>query len=322
MQHNMLYELRVLTGLHRGAALPLSGEQWSIGSSSDADLALYDTGIKGRHCMLQLVDSNWSLTGQEGIVTDNEGHRVEAISTLKPDTPFSLNGVWLSVVSANTDWPEDETVSAELASPAPDEPSNSAQDTPQLLSLNALRDETAPAQQRRQRPPLIASLLLISGLALFLGILFWAFNRQEPIPAAPPPAAKVVLADAQAVRKVILNMLQQRDLQNRITLTEEPGKLLLNGDFAADDLLQVTERMLLRFERQYQSPIRVQSALPVAKPVLPFTVTQISNGRLPHVVTDDGRRLFLGDEIDGVRLVEINDRQVIFEGDRRVELSW
>jgi type III secretion protein D len=328
MQNNMLYELRVLTGLHRGAALPLSGAEWSIGSSSDADLALYDTGIKNRHCLLRLVDSTWSLTGQEGAVTDNEGHRVDAISTLQPDTPFALNGVWLSVVSANTDWPEDETLTAEQAPPASDTPSivseqpDGSLEQPELLAMSAQRDETAHAQPRRQPPSLIASLLLISGLALFLGILLWAFNRQEPVPAAPPPAAKVVLADSQEVRKVILKMLQQRDLQNRITLTEEPGKIFLHGNFAEDDLLQLTERMLLRFERQYQSPIRVQSALPVATPILPFTVAQISNGRLAHIVTNDGRRLFLGDEIDGMRLVEINDNRVIFEGDRRVELSW
>ncbi|WLG48091.1 FHA domain-containing protein [Pseudomonas sp. FP1742] len=322
----MLYELRVLTGLHRGAALPLSGAEWSIGSSSDADLALYDTGIKHRHCLLRLVDSTWSLTGQEGVVTDNEGHRVEAIATLQPDTPFALNGVWLSVVSANTDWLEDETVTAEQA--PPDKPTivseqpDGSQEQPELLSMNAQRDETTYPQPRRQPPSLIASVLMISGLALFLGILLWAFNRQAPVPAAPPPATKVKLADAQEVRKVVLKMLQQRDLQNRITLTEEPGKILLHGNFAEDDLLQLTERMLLRFERQYQSPIQVQSALPVATPILPFTVAQISNGRLAHIVTNDGRRLFLGDEVDGMRLVEINDHRVIFEGERRVELSW
>lgn len=46
METDKLYELRVLTGLHRGAALPLNGEQWSIGSSAGADLALYDPGIR------------------------------------------------------------------------------------------------------------------------------------------------------------------------------------------------------------------------------------------------------------------------------------
>ena len=33
-----MYELRVLDGLHQGAALPLFGEQWSLGANADADL--------------------------------------------------------------------------------------------------------------------------------------------------------------------------------------------------------------------------------------------------------------------------------------------
>lgn len=37
-----MFELRVLSGLHQGAALPLIGEQWLIGADAEHDLALYD----------------------------------------------------------------------------------------------------------------------------------------------------------------------------------------------------------------------------------------------------------------------------------------
>jgi len=37
-----MFELRVLEGLNQGAALPLFGEQWSLGCHTDADLLLTD----------------------------------------------------------------------------------------------------------------------------------------------------------------------------------------------------------------------------------------------------------------------------------------
>lgn len=310
MKPDMMYELRVLTGLHRGAALPLNGEEWSIGSSQGADLALYDPGIKDRHCLLRLVDDTWSLARKEGTVTDSEGHKVDAIATLQPGTPFALNGVWLSVVSANTEWPQEE-----------DEEPPALADTAAAPELSAERDEplTRPVKAPRS---LLGPMLLTGALLVFLGALFWGFNRQEPLPVKPSAPARTPLKDAAAVHQVLERMLKERELQERISIVDEQGKIFLHGRFDEDDLLQSTERMLLRFEQQYRSPLQVLSALPQATPLLPFSVVQISNARLPNVLTSDGRRLFLGDEIDGVRLVDISDHQVVFEGDRRIELSW
>lgn len=313
MKPNMLHELRVLTGLHRGAALPLTGEQWSIGSSSSADLALYDPGIKDHHCLLQRIDDTWSLMRKEGVITDSEGHRVDEIAMLKPGTPFALNGVWLSVVSANTEWPPEE-----------DEPQDTAAPPPPVAEPQHLIAEPDEPRVQATRTPrsLLGLLLLIGALVTFLMALLWVFNRQEPLPVHQGPAPKSILKDSAQVQKVLGKMLKERELQGRISVVEEKGKIYLHGRFEDDDLLQLTERMLQRFEHLYQSPLQVLSALPEAAPLLPFTVVQISSARPAHVLTSDGRRLFLGDEVGGVRLVEINDHRVIFEGDRRVELSW
>ncbi|WP_249584544.1 FHA domain-containing protein [Pseudomonas viridiflava] len=309
METDKLYELRVLTGLHRGAALPLNGEQWSIGSSSGADLALYDPGIKNRHCTLRLVDETWSLASSEGPVTDSEGHKVEAISQLEPGTPFAVNGVWLSVISANTEWPAEDD---EETSPATEDAE------PQPAMLSAERD----AQPVKAPRSLLGPMLLVASLLVFVGALMWLLKREDPAPPAPQKPSRVVLKDATEVRNVLLKMLTERELQKRVTVAEEQGKLFLHGDFDEDDLLQSTSRMLLRFERQYTSPIQVLNALPTATAELPFTIIQISNTRLASILTSDGRRLFLGDEVDGVRFVDINEHKLVFEGERRVEVSW
>ncbi|BAP46062.1 type III secretion protein HrpQ [Pseudomonas sp. 21LCFQ02] len=309
MQQRNLYELRVLTGLHRGAALPLSGDQWSIGSSSGSDLALYDPGIKDRHCLLRLVDDTWSLARDDGPVTDSEGHKVDAIERLEPGTPFALNGVWLSVTSANTDWPtEDEEQDAALFAD----------------SLLAAEPETRPlpASALPARRPLLGPLLLIGALLVFLGVVLWLFNQQPPLPPPVQTPHKTVLKDAAAVESVLHGMLRERELQDRISLSQEQGKILLNGRFDEDDLLQSASRLLLNFERQYKSPLPVLTALPSATDKLPFSIVQISNNRLPNVLTNTGRRMFLGDEVDGVRLVDISESKLVFEGERRVEVSW
>jgi len=51
----MMFELRVLDGQHQGAALPLFGEQWSMGAHPDTDLSLYDPGIAEWHVWLRLA---------------------------------------------------------------------------------------------------------------------------------------------------------------------------------------------------------------------------------------------------------------------------
>ncbi|GFM85711.1 EscD/YscD/HrpQ family type III secretion system inner membrane ring protein [Pseudomonas cichorii] len=327
METKKHYELRVLTGLHRGAALPLNGDQWSIGSSSGADLSLYDPGIKDSHCMLRLVDSTWSLASSEGPVTDSEGHKIEGITQLEPGTPFALNGVWLSVLSANTEWPPEEDeeneeqpqASAEAFADALADPEPEQKYEPEPVQLVAEREAPAPKAAPRS---LLGPLLLAGSLVVFLGALFWLVNQQEPAPPAPLKPSKVELKDATEVKKVLTRMLEERELQKRITIAEEEGKIFLHGPFDEDDLLQSTSRMLLHFDRQYKSPLQVLNALPAATAELPFTIIQISNTRLASVLTSDGRRLFLGDEVDGVRFVDINEHKVVFEGERRVEVSW
>ncbi|WP_338802040.1 FHA domain-containing protein [Pseudomonas sp. RSB 5.4] len=310
MKPEMMYELRVLTGLHRGAALPLSGGEWCIGSAQSADLALYDPGIKDRHCLLRLVDDTWSLARKDGPVTDSEGHKVDAIATLQPGTPFALNGVWLSVVSANTEWPAEEE---------PEDQPQASTETP-LPPMNAERDADIAAPTRSRS--LLGPLLMLGALLLFLATLIWGINTPAQPPTPLPVPGRTALKDAAEVRQVLQDMLNERELQSRISLVEQPGKILLKGRFDEDDLLQSTERMLLRFEQQYRSPLQVLSDLPEATPLLPFSIVQISLARLPNVLTSDGRRLFLGDEVAGVRLVGISEHQVVFEGDRRIEVSW
>lgn len=39
-------------------------------------------------------------------------------------------------------------------------------------------------------------------------------------------------------------------------------------------------------------------------------------------MTADGRRMYVGDEKDGLRLTKIDDQRLQFDGDRHIEVTW
>lgn len=174
----MMYELRVLTGLHQGAALPLTGREWTIGSSTESDLALHDPGIEGRHCLLQLVDDTWTLARQNGVVTDIEGHKVDVITPLLPGSAFALNGVWLSLVSANTNWAEEDHFRSKVEIEG------------NVQQSSAEFHEARPEQSVAPTRSWLALTLMLSAAAVFLLALFLSMNREKP--SAPPPPLQPV----------------------------------------------------------------------------------------------------------------------------------
>ncbi|MEI8632343.1 FHA domain-containing protein [Vibrio sp. PP-XX7] len=99
-----------LTDYIAARLLPLIGQQWLIGTEEEADLILFDPGIKPRHCQLALRDNRWILTSEQGKMTDPEGHLVEEIAEqeeMGPQLVFALDGIWMTIVDAATPWPEE-----------------------------------------------------------------------------------------------------------------------------------------------------------------------------------------------------------------------
>ena len=102
----MMFELRVLDGLRQGAALPLFGEQWSIGAHADADLMLNDPGVVEQHARLRFIDANWLVQAEAGLLRDTEGQVMAQIASLGLNATFSVGGVCLCVTLAEQPWPQ------------------------------------------------------------------------------------------------------------------------------------------------------------------------------------------------------------------------
>ncbi|WP_307421518.1 FHA domain-containing protein [Pseudomonas sp. W3I7] len=299
-----MFELRVLDGLHQGAALPLFGEQWSIGAHAEADLVLSDPGIAEQHAVLRLVGSTWSVQAQAGLLQDAKGQVVAQITHLALGEQFGVGVIRLYVAVADQPWPE---------APAPATPAKvMAKEAPQTLKLSAL----GPSQQKR----LISVVLVVAVILMVVGIASTG-ERDPQASLMPTGPQKTELASPFEVRQQLLNMLSERDLSQRVSLQVINGQVALNGDVSEEDLALVT-RMLDRFGEQFDSVVPVLSRVRAHDNELPFKIVQIIGGANGHVVLEDGTRVFVGDQVDDLRLVMIDNSKVVFEGAQRYEVRW
>ncbi len=302
----MMFELRVLNGQRQGAALPLFGEQWSIGAHPDADLMLNDPGIAEQHARLRLADSQWSVQAEAGLLHDDQGQVLAQIASLALNMPFSLGAIRLYVCLADQPWPE---VPGPSPAPAPAPQANEPSPGLQLSSIS-----------NKQQKRLISAVLLVAVIAVVVSMVS-SGERDAQASLMPPVAVKQQLASPFEVRQQLLKMLSERELSQRVSLEVINGQIALNGAVSPDDM-ELVARMLSRFGELFDSAVPVISRARARDGALPFKIVQIVGGPNGHVVLEEGSRLFVGDEVDGLRLVLIDNTKVVFDGTQRYEVRW
>ena len=293
-QPAVLFELRVLSGLHEGAALPLFGECWSIGADQDADLELYDPGVAARHARLHGMAGRWTVQAQEGLLQDDAGTVRAQITDLAPGRAFVIGGIRLCVADTQSAW-LDEPADAVAQPGAP---------------------VTAGSKSKWLAPGILVLVTILMALA-------WQPMGTAPVLAPQPSSAsnKRQLVTTAQVHQQLLKMLIERDLGNAVRLQVAADRITLDGVVGQDSLALVS-RMLERFEVQFETPVAIVNQVQQTSTVLPFRIVQIIGGPKAHVVLADGRRLFFGDEVQGLRLTAIDNRRVLFEGRQRHEVNW
>lgn len=302
-----MFELRVLEGSHQGAALPLFGEQWSIGAHAGADLMLSDPGVAEHHARLHLIDATWSVQAEAGLLHGAEGQMLAQIPDLALDAVFSVGGVRLCVTLVDQPWPQ---ATAPVQQPLPTPPT--ANETARVLKLSSISN----TQQKR-----LITLALVLAVILVLVSMVSTGEREAQASLIPPVVRKHALDSPFEVREQLLKMLSERELSQRVRLDVINGQVALNGDVSQEDV-ELVARMLTRFGEQFDSAVPVISRVRVRDGVLPFKIVQIVGGASGHVVLEDGSRLFVGDEVEGLRLVLIDNSKVVFDGTQRYEVRW
>ena len=100
----MMYELRILNGLHRGATLPLDDTPLIIGASDAADVVLVDPGIEERHAILTRTESGWLLTAESGRLTSGDSGQAQKAIDLRAGGYACIDHVWISIEAEGTPW--------------------------------------------------------------------------------------------------------------------------------------------------------------------------------------------------------------------------
>lgn len=304
----MMFELRVLDGLHQGAALPLFGDEWSIGAHADADLVLNDAGIAEQHARLRFIDSNWSVQAEAGLLRGADGQVLAQIARLEVSVPFLVGTVRLCVALADHPWPQ-------APAPVP-----AAVPTSSRPSVDPVRTLTLSSISHSQQKRLLSLVLVVTIIIMAVGMASTG-EREAQASLMPPEVKKSELGSPFEVRQQLLKMLNERELDHRVSLQVINGQVALNGDVSQEDV-DLVARMLSRFGEQFDSDVPVISRVRVRDSAPPFRIVQIVGGPNGHVVLEDGGRLFVGDELDGLRLVLIDNSKVIFDGAQRYEVRW
>lgn len=318
-----MFELRVLNGLHEGAALPLSGKQWSIGNAAERELQLCDSGIKPRHCVLELTRQGWQISPDEGGISNQQGERITMPFLLQPGEIFMLSGIWLSLDEASTPWlkeqPPPQLTAAGPAS-SPDDAPSTGQKTPPTL-------QKTPAQRDK---PLFARLLprwaQITALSLLLLLTFtitsWVLQPGVAQPNVDETQLiKPRLPDTIALRTVLEQKLRERELWSTVHLVTSAQGITLSGELPPEQL-PIMRRMVSMVRADYALGVVLIDETTLKTVNLPFQIVQITSGSHANIVTEGGQRLFIGDERDGLRLTAITADRVEFAGREKITVKW
>lgn len=286
----MMFELRVLSGLHLGAALPLFGDSWVLGQSADADLLLSDEGMGDAVWRLHRHESGWQLEQPGG-----EQH------ALASGTPFAVGPVWLAVADADTPWtpfvaPVQQAAAASVAAPVP------AQAPRKSLFTRAMRVA-------------MVSMMLLLTFTVVSWILQPTVAQTQVVSG---PGRMLSVSDVKAP---LLKMLRERDLGSAVAVIVHEKSVELKGKLS-DAQMEIFNRMMGRFNDEFKTAVPVVNKVEPLKVELPFRIVQITTGSRANIVTDDGQRLFIGDEVDELRLVSITGNQIEFSGRENIKVSW
>lgn len=310
-----MFELRVMSGLHRGAALPLVGDAWVIGASEEADLVLFDPGIQQHHVEIHRSE-RWLVRCLDGGVTDDEGNLHQAEVVLAKDAPFAISGVWLCVSTAEAAWPSNEAMDKAEMVLREKLSARSKPDTKLPTSHVSWRLMAGKLRQKLGKR-MVAAVVIIT-----MASTAWAISdlRGEAIELTPnveqPPLSN------SEVRQRLMHMMNERMLSDDVQVDVRDDHIVFSGRLP-EDQLSVLDRMIVQFEQNSKDTFVYDNRVQRYVADLPFEIRQIVSGRFSQVVLDDGRRVYPGDVVDGFQLVSVADRIVNFRaGNDTYEVNW
>jgi hypothetical protein len=97
------------------------------------------------------------------------------------------------------------------------------------------------------------------------------------------------------------------------------GEIIISGYLTAKQLNELNE-LIIRFNNKYKNSVKFVSQVKDALSALPFKIYTIYTGDPAYLVTDDNRKVYVGGQISGFKLVSINQSKIVFSGLYNLEI--
>ena len=363
----MNHELRILNGLHRGAAMPLYDEPLVIGASELADIVLVDPGIEERHAKLSRTETGWVVLAESGQLYVEDGPDPQTLVDIAPGGFVRVGQVWMMVAEEGAPWespPPDPlpaladelepAASGETASLQTEDAMDASDAAMTVTTATAAADSAPGAGEKPRRNGSngvnVKRIMIVplAVVAILSGAGAYAITAKTPEPAAqktldiqsdlksrrpgPMPAAQAAAAEDKAeqgakrlspeeLRQAFRKRMSDADLLKRFEFDLGDASWSMRGDLDDDETARF-ERVLKTFMDEHKITFPVNAKVVSADQMLPFRISQVVSGSHASIVTDDGSRLYVGDEYRGVRVVAIQGSRLVFAGKRKIEVNW
>ena len=357
----MSYELRILNGLHRGAAMPLTDESLSMGASENADIVLVDRGIERLLARLSRTENGWLVLAEDGGLYVPEGADPQKAVDIEPGAFVRVGLVWMTISKEDDPWvsppPDpvptlleaDEPVASVEESAVADE---MATDEPALTEAETLQADERQASHSSPEGGVFRRLLAIPFIivALLAGAGAYAITAKSPVAIEPKKldmgfdmkvsnsgpdnqSAQDNSAEDKAgkggkngltqeeLRQAFRKRMSDADLLKRFDLSLKDDSWSMRGDLDPMETARF-ERVLKGFMAEYKVTFPVNAKVVPTEEMLPFRIMQVVSGSHASIVTNDGSRLYVGDEYQGIRVMSITGNKLVFAGKRKIEVVW
>ena len=291
----MIFELRVLNGMQCGAALPLGDNTCFLGRGEDQDLQLLDDGINDKHAALVQCQEHWSLC----IFSPGENGSESVDNTIYLDKPFNLGSVSLVISPIDQPWKHADNSSTCIKSSS----------------------KSIYKSNMNYQVEIIMAALTVLMSVLFIIWFFWPATHAEPLVQPITESERIEILETDEVKALLSEWLRHRGLHSLIDLKIESNRVILSGNLLPKQM-DIVERMLKDYEQRYISPVTIKNNTKFIETTLPFSIRQISLQKPGYIITNDGFFMYVGDELDGVRLINITPTYIEFGGEFNMRVNW
>lgn len=139
--------------------------------------------------------------------------------------------------------------------------------------------------------------------------------------ATAASAAAPDALDNAALAQLFRKRLSDADMLNRFDLTLADKSWTMQAQLDDEETARF-ERILATFIKEHDIHFPIRAKAVTAEAMLPFKIGQVITGANPSMVTQDGERLFVGDDLRGVRVVAITQNRLTFFGKRKIDVNW